>query len=87
MVEQLGLAMMPRFLYLAMASGLTSGTTKGTSGSMRKCDVLSITTAPAFAARGVYSAETLAPGDDSTISIPAKSKSARFWTLRICFSP
>ena len=49
-----------------MASRLTSGTTSGTSGSMRKWEVLSITTAPALAARGECSAETLPPGEDST---------------------
>ena len=50
MVEQLGLAMMP--LCFLMASGLTSGTTSGTSGSRRNVLLLSITTAPAFTASG-----------------------------------
>ena len=56
-----------------MASGLTSGTTSGTSGSMRKCEVLSMTTAPAAAAFGANIAEILAPGEDSTMSMPRKS--------------
>ena len=33
-----------------------------------------MTTAPAFAARGANTAETLAPGEDSTMSMPLKSK-------------
>ena len=87
MVEQLGLAMMLRLVYPAMAWPLTSGTTRGTSGSMRKCEVLSMTTAPAAAARGLCTAETLAPGEDSTISMPAKSKPARSRTFRTASSP
>jgi len=87
MVEQLGLAMMPRFLYPATASGLTSGTTSGTSGCMRKCDVLSMTTAPALAARGLCSADTFAPGDDSTMSMPSKSKAASSRTFSVWSSP
>ena len=54
---------------------------------MRKYEVLSITTAPAAAARGLCSAETLAPGDDSTMSTPLKSKSARFFTFSVLSSP
>ncbi len=87
MVEQLGLAMMPRFLYCAIASGLTSLTTSGTSGSMRNCEVLSITTAPALAARGACTAETLAPGENSAISTPLKSKRSRSSTFSTFFSP
>ena len=52
---------------------LTSGTTSGTSGSMRKQEVLSITTQPASAARGACTAETLAPGENSAMSVPRKS--------------
>ena len=50
MVEQFGLAMMP--LCFAISSGLISGITSGTSGSMRKVEELSMTTAPRFAASG-----------------------------------
>ena len=39
----------------------TSGTTNGTPGSIRKTDVLSTTTAPAFTARGANLALTLPP--------------------------
>src|SRR5208283_474294 len=68
MVEQLGLAMIP--LCFLISSGLTSGTTKGTSGSIRNCEVLSITTAPALAAIGAHILEISAPGEDKTMSTP-----------------
>ena len=48
MVVQLGLATMP-FGMSSRAWALTSGTTSGTSGSMRQADELSITMAPAAA--------------------------------------
>src|SRR5580765_7229811 len=86
-VEQFGLAMMPRFVYPAIACGLTSGTTSGTSGSMRNCEVLSITTAPALAAFGANTADTLLPGDDRTMSTPRKSKLSRPWMSRTSSSP
>ncbi len=73
MVEQLGLAMMRRLRKPARACGFTSGTTSGTSGSMRKWLVLSITTQPAAAARGAWTAETAAPGLNRPMSVPAKS--------------
>ena len=53
MVEQFGLAMIP--LWVLMASGLISGITRGTSGSIRKADELSTTTAPASTAAGANS--------------------------------
>src|SRR5271163_3764698 len=71
MVEQLGLAMMP--LCFLISSGLTSGTTNGTSLSIRNCEVLSITTAPALAAIGAHIFEISAPGEDKTISTPLKT--------------
>ena len=46
-----------------------------------------MTTAPAAAARGEWIFETEAPGDESTISVFRKSKSARFRTFRISVSP
>ena len=52
MVEQFGLATMFLLWKPFSASRLTSGTTSGTSGSMRNCEVLSITTQPAAAALG-----------------------------------
>src|SRR3546814_2380225 len=48
---------------------------------MRNCEVLSMTTAPFFAALGEYSADTLAPGEENTSSVPLKSKVARFCTF------
>ena len=49
MVVQLGLAMMPRpaSMTAAIASGLTSETTSGISGSLRKAEELSTTITPA----------------------------------------
>src|SRR5690242_21091620 len=74
MVEQLGLAMIP--LCLATSPGLTSGTTNGTSGSIRQALELSTTTAPARAAIGLYSFETEAGVLDSTMSTPANASGA-----------
>src|SRR5437870_8489168 len=51
---QLGLATM-RFGMLLRAAALTSGTTSGTSGSMRHAEELSTTMAPALAAMGLNS--------------------------------
>ncbi len=73
MVEQLGLAMMLRLRKFFRASAFTSGTTSGISGSMRKKEVLSITTQPAAAARGAKVAETVLPGEKRAMSVPAKS--------------
>src|SRR6516225_5611179 len=72
MVEQLGLATIP-FGMRRSASALTSGTTSGTSGSMRQALELSITMAPARAAIGLYSRLTRAGVLDSTMSMPAKA--------------
>ncbi len=73
MVEQLGLAMIPFLGRFAMACGFTSGTTSGTPGSMRNCEVLSMTRQPAAAARGACTAEIAAPGENSARCVPAKS--------------
>ena len=54
---------------------------------MRQYEVLSITTAPALAARGLCSADTLAPGELNTMSMPLKSNFARSWIFRIDLSP
>jgi hypothetical protein len=87
MVEQFGLAMMLRLEKRLRACGFTSGTTSGTSGSMRKWLVLSITTQPAAAARGAWTADTEAPGENRPMSVPRKSNFSRFWTLSVPFSP
>jgi len=54
---------------------------------MRKCEVLSITTAPASAALGAYSADTVEPEEESTMSTPRKSNSATSWMLSSLSSP
>ena len=66
MVVQLGLAMMPRGRSLASAA-LTSGTTRGTSASMRKALELSIITASA------NSFDVPAPAEVKAMSTPLKS--------------
>src|ERR1019366_10626606 len=71
-VEQFGLATMPFGIFLS-ASGFTSGTTSGTSGSMRHALELSITIAPAFAAIGLDSRLTEAGVLDNTISTPTNA--------------
>ena len=86
MVEQFGLAMMPRRMRDS-ASGFTSGTTSGTSGSMRNWLVLSITMHPASAARGAWIADTAAPGLNRPMSQPAKSKLSSAWILSTRLSP
>src|SRR5438105_2967992 len=70
MVEQFGLATMPLGIFLS-ASAFTSGTTRGTSGSMRQALELSTTIAPALAAMGLYSRLIMAGVLDNTISTPA----------------
>src|SRR5690606_38467528 len=79
MVEQFGLAMMPRGR-CAAASGLTSATTSGTSWSWRNAEELSITTAPAAANLGACSFETSPPAANSAMSTPAGSNADSSWT-------
>jgi hypothetical protein len=81
-VVQFGLATMP-LLMLFSASGLTSETTSGTSGSMRKADELSTTIAPRAAKRGAHSREIEPPALKIATSKPSRrSSSARPWTVR-----
>ena len=68
MVVQFGQATMPRWPLIACA--LTSGTTRGTAGSMRKALDLSTTTAPAFTACGAYSFDWAEPAEKSAMSTP-----------------
>ena len=72
MVEQFGLATIP-FGICRSASALTSGTTSGTSGSMRQALLLSITIAPARAAIGDDSRLTEEGVLERTISTPANA--------------
>ena len=87
MVLQFGLAMMRRRVWRASACGFTSGTTRGTSGSMRKWLVLSMTMQPAAAARGAWTAETAAPGLNRPRWQPAKSKLSVLRTVSTACSP
>jgi hypothetical protein len=72
MVVQLGLAMMPRGRSKA-SSALISGTTKGTSSSMRKALELSIITAPYLVMSSANSLLVPAPAEAKTMSTPLKS--------------
>src|SRR4051812_29109350 len=69
MATQFGLAMIPLGIR-SSAWALTSGTTSGTSGSIRHAEELSTTVAPAFAAIGLNSRLTDAGVLDRTISTP-----------------
>src|SRR5829696_4020533 len=66
--EQFGTAMMP--LCSRMRAALISGITSGTSGSMRKTEELSITTAPALTAAGENFREVPLPAENSAMSTP-----------------
>ena len=70
MVEQFGFAMTPECH--ATSWGFTSGTTSGTSSSMRKALELSIMTAPAAVTASRMALETPAPAENSAISTPSK---------------
>ncbi|MPM73628.1 hypothetical protein SDC9_120610 [bioreactor metagenome] len=72
MVVQLGFAMTPLGRSLASAA-FTSGTTKGTSASIRKALELSIITAPYFVMVSANSLEVPAPAEVKAISTPLKS--------------
>jgi hypothetical protein len=72
-VVQLGLAIIP--LCPATAWGFTSGTTKGTLGSIRKHEELSTTTHPAAAATGANFSLMLPPALNKAISRLSKQPS------------
>ena len=55
------------------ASALTSGTTSGTSGSIRQADELSITTQPLAPILGENSFDTAPPADMRQMSVSEKS--------------
>src|SRR3712207_7737242 len=80
MVEQLGLAMIPR--WSSSASGLTSETTSGTSSSRRHLEELSTTTAPASTKRGAHSPDVEPPAENSARSKPWIVSSRSGWTTR-----
>ncbi len=70
MVVQFGFAMMPLGRFL-IACGLTSETTRGTSGWLRQAEELSITTAPWEATFSASAREVAPPAEKSTMSRPA----------------
>ncbi len=72
MVVQLGLAMMRRG-GLTASPGFTSGTTSGTSASMRKALELSIIRVPCRVMVSANSREVPAPADTSATSMSLKS--------------
>ena len=72
-VVQFGLAMTP--LFHLISSGLTSGTTSGTSLSMRKALELSIITAPAETTAGRNAREMSPPALNSAMSTPRNEAS------------
>ena len=77
MVVQFGLAMIPRGRFKA-SSGFTSGTTRGTSFSIRKALELSIITAPCLVIVSANSIEVLPPAETKATSMSLKSS--------LCFS-
>ena len=72
MVVQLGLAMMPRGRFSA-SSALHSGTTKGTSSSIRNALELSIITAPYLVIVSANSFDVPAPAEVKAMSTSLKS--------------
>ena len=80
--EQFGTAMMP--LCSAMRPALISGITRGTFGSIRKADELSMTTAPAFAAIGENRLEMLLPAENSAMLTPSNERSLSSSTTIRC---
>jgi hypothetical protein len=81
MVEQFGFAMMP--LCLAISPGFTSGTTSGTSGSMRHALELSTTTQPSFAAKGAKCLLVPPPALNSATSTPLNESSRSVSTFSV----
>ena len=79
-VVQLGLLMIPRGRFFA-SSGFTSGTTSGTSLSIRKAPELSTATAPRAAAIGAHSAETSSGTSNIATSTPSKASGVSAMTV------
>ncbi len=80
MVEQFGLAMMPRCR--ARSRGFTSGTTSGQAGSIRHAELLSMTTAPWRTAMGASFRLTSSLVANRAMSIPLKASSVASWVYR-----
>ena len=69
---QFGFEIIPLGRFLA-SFGLTSGTTNGTFGSIRKAAELSTTTAPRSTAMGAHSAETSSGTSNIATSMPSNA--------------
>ena len=82
-VEQFGLAMMFFLPASLIASGFTSGTIRGTSGSLRKADELSITIGPSLPIFSDQARDTSPPADIRTMSTWEKSKLSMSWHLMV----
>src|SRR5690606_38917395 len=80
-VEQFGFAMMRRRAWSASACAFTSGTTSGTSASLRQRELLSITMQPAAAAFGAYSPDASAPAENSASCARDQSNDAASRTV------
>ena len=94
MVEQLGLAMMPPLPAFIpfMASGLTSGMTRGTPSVMRKALLLSTTVQPAAEATGASFLLMEPPAENNAMSTPAKlfpvsSSTVYSWPSKVYLRP
>jgi len=72
MVVQFGLATMPLGIE-SRACSLTSGTTRGTSGSMRQAEELSTTMTPDPATFGARAFEVAPPAENRAMSRPDQS--------------
>ncbi len=70
-VVQFGTEMIP-LGRLNASLGFTSGTTRGTSGSIRKAPDLSITTTPCSAATGAHASDTSSGTSNMAISTPSE---------------
>ena len=77
---QLALAMMP-LGRLRVWSGLISGTTSGTSRSMRNAPELSTATAPRVTATGAHSAETSSGTSNIATSTPSNASAVSSRTV------
>ena len=81
----MGFAIIP--LFVLISSGFISGTTNGTSGFILKCELLSITVTPAFAAIGAYFSLTDPPAENSAILISLPSNEFSFNSSTVYFLP
>ncbi len=79
MVVQFGHARIPRWRRAACA--LISGTTRGTSGSIRNAFDLSITVAPALTIIGAYSFDCAEPAEQKAMSTPLNAPGSIRWIV------